>query len=134
MPLRPAAFHDSISRARLDELFRSERNQLFAGTTAGHCSKCGAQFSVFFPADNDPENLNYLTTIEQRISDDCNDGVHTPEILLNVVPRKARTLRSAGAFRVELRGEDSFLRKHAYRNVANARDTTVPAVEFPSHE
>ncbi len=86
MPLRAAAFHEAISRARLDELFRSERNQLFAGTTAGHCAKCGAQFAVFFPTDNDPENLNYLETIKQRISDDCNEGRHVAEILLNAEP------------------------------------------------
>jgi hypothetical protein len=86
MPLRAAAFHETISRTRLDELFRSEMNQLFAGTTAGHCSKCGAQFAVFFPASNDPNNLEYLATIEQRISDDCKDGKHVAEVLLKVVP------------------------------------------------
>ena len=50
---------------------------MFAGTTAGHCSKCGA--------DSDPDNSDYLVTIKERISDDCNAGNHNLEVLLNAL-------------------------------------------------
>ena len=82
MPLRSAALHESISRHRLDELFKTDAVSLFVGTTAGHCAKCGAQFAVFFPAADDPDNLKYLETIQKKISDDCNAGKHAVEVLL----------------------------------------------------
>lgn len=86
IPLRAAAFHETISRKRLDELFRSDANQLFGGNTAGHCPQCGAQFAVFFPASDDPKNLEYLDTIQREISKDCKAGKHAMEILLNTTP------------------------------------------------
>lgn len=76
------SFHESISVKRLEQLFKSEQNQLFAGTTAAHCKKCGAQFPVFFPQSDDHDNMTNLATIENRITDDCRGGKHTEEIIL----------------------------------------------------
>ena len=76
------AFHEAISVPRLEELFRSEWNQLFAGTTAAHCKICGRQFAVFFPQAEDPDNLNYLMFVEERIAANCSDGKHASEISL----------------------------------------------------
>ena len=82
MPLRAMAFHESISVERLNNLFRSDWNQLFAGTTAGHCSRCGAQFAVFFPNSDDRDNGEYLASIEKLISEDCKAGKHSREFVL----------------------------------------------------
>jgi nucleosome binding factor SPN SPT16 subunit len=78
--LLAAAFHEAISVEKLDELFRSDLNQLFAGTTAAHCRNCKLQFAVFFPSSDDPENMNFLVAIEERIAADCRDGRHSAEI------------------------------------------------------
>lgn len=76
------AFHESVSVAKLAQLFTSELNQLFAGTTAAHCRVCGMQFAVFFPASDDPENGKYLADIEKLIQQDCEHGAHHEEISL----------------------------------------------------
>jgi hypothetical protein len=81
--LLAVAFHEAISVPRLEELFRSDWNQLFAGTTAARCKVCGRQFAVFFPRADDPDNLNYLMIVEERIAADCRDGKHIAEISLS---------------------------------------------------
>jgi hypothetical protein len=63
--LLAAAFHEAVSVQRLAELFRSDWNQLFAGTTVGHCPKCRQQFAVFFSSSDDPKNLDYLKQMGQ---------------------------------------------------------------------
>jgi len=80
--LQAIAFHEAVSAQKIEELFRSDWNQLFAGVTAGHCPKCGRQFAVFFPSSDDPQNLDYLQTIEGMIANDCRDGKHVAEIRL----------------------------------------------------
>ncbi len=82
MPLRATAFHEAISVERLDELFRSDWNQLFAGTTAAQCPQCGARFAVFFQDAGDRDNGEYLAQMEKMISDDCNSGKHRPEFVI----------------------------------------------------
>jgi nucleosome binding factor SPN SPT16 subunit len=76
------AFHEAVSVERLDQLFRSETNQLFAATIAAHCRNCGRQFAVFFPNSEDPDNMDFLIAIEERIAADCKDGSHSAEISL----------------------------------------------------
>jgi hypothetical protein len=75
-------FHEAVSVEKLAELFRSDMNQLFAGTTAAHCPTCRRQFAVFFPQSDDPENIRYLAKIEELIASDCRDGKHSVEISL----------------------------------------------------
>lgn len=82
--LLAAAFHEVISVNTLAESFRSDWNQLFAGTTAAHCAKCGRQFAVFFPASDDPQNSEYLKRIEAMIADDCREGKHVQQISLGI--------------------------------------------------
>lgn len=82
--LLAAAFHESVSVQALSDLFKSDLNQLFAGTTAGHCARCGQQFAVFFPSSDDPKNLEYLKQIEDMIAKDCRDGKHVVEIKLQI--------------------------------------------------
>lgn len=86
MPLRAVAFHESISVGKLAELFKSDFNQLFGGTTAAHCQTCKAQFAVFFPNTDDKENINYLYELEKRITADCNKGKHSAEFELRTQP------------------------------------------------
>jgi hypothetical protein len=74
--------HEAVSVEKLAELFRSEMNQLFAGTTAAHCPICRGQFAVFFPQSDDPENAKYLGQIEKLIAGECREGNHSAEISL----------------------------------------------------
>ena len=78
MSLRAIALHESISVGKLAELYKSEWNQIFASApTLSHCPKCRAQFAVFLPSSDDPQNLFYVTTLEDRISKDCEKGKHS---------------------------------------------------------
>lgn len=87
MSLRAIAFHESVSVKKLEELFKSEWNQLFAGTTVAHCKKCGEQFAVFLPTSDDAENGPYVAQLEKRISEGCNNKKHSEvEIRLDVKP------------------------------------------------
>jgi hypothetical protein len=83
MPLRAAAFHESISLRRLDELFHSDWNRLFAGTTKTQCQKCYARFAVFYSDREDQDNKAYLEKIERLIAEDCTRGKHSPDILVS---------------------------------------------------
>lgn len=76
------AFYESVSVDRLDELFRSDWNQLFAGTTATCCTKCGARFAVFFQDADGRDNGEYPAEIQGMISEDCWAGKHTPEFVI----------------------------------------------------
>jgi hypothetical protein len=80
--LLAASFHEAVSAERLAELFRSDWNQLFAGSTVGHCPKCRRQFAIFFPSSDDPQNGDYLKQIEGMIANNCHDGKHVAEVRL----------------------------------------------------
>lgn len=80
--LLAVAFNESVSVQRLAEIFKSDANQLFGGTTAAHCKTCGRQFAVFFPNSDDPENLKYLAELEKQIAADCRSGKHLLEFRL----------------------------------------------------
>jgi hypothetical protein len=80
--LLATAFHEAVSVDKLADLFRSDWNQLFAGTTVGHCPKCRRQFAIFFPSSDDAHNLDYLKQIEEMIGKDCCEGKHVAEIRL----------------------------------------------------
>jgi len=82
MSLRAAAFHESVAVARLDELFRSPWNQMFSGTTGTRCPKCGARFAVFHSDREDTDNASYVARLENLISENCDDGKHSAEILI----------------------------------------------------
>src|SRR5271165_5709966 len=60
MAICAAAFHESISVAKLEELFRSDLNKMFSGTMACECPKCHARFALFFRNAEDPDNGKYL--------------------------------------------------------------------------
>jgi hypothetical protein len=82
--LLAAAFHEVVSVKKLEELFRSNWNGGFAGTTAAHCPKCHRQFAVFFPSSDEPENLDYLKRLEQMMADNCRRRKHVQEFYLEV--------------------------------------------------
>jgi hypothetical protein len=80
--LLAAAFHESVSVQRLEALFRSDWNGLFAGATAMRCPQCRGAFGVFFQSSDDPKNLEYLKTLEDLIAKDCRAGMHSLEFRL----------------------------------------------------
>jgi hypothetical protein len=87
MSLKAIAFHESVSLGKLQELFRSEWNQLFAATTFAHCKKCRALYGVFLPQIDDPQNGPYVADLETRISENCDNGRHSlAEIRLDIRP------------------------------------------------
>jgi len=72
---------------RLEKLFKSDSNQLFAGSTFAHCPRCKTLYAVFLPSIDDKKNLEYVFDLEKRIAEDCNNGKHAlPEIQLDVTP------------------------------------------------
>jgi hypothetical protein len=86
MTIRAWAFHQAISFDRLEELLKSDVNQLFSGTLAGRCSGCGLRFGIFFPAKGDPENDKYLAKVQAMILEDCHSGKHRGEYILHTTP------------------------------------------------
>jgi len=86
MTLRAIGFHEAVSAAKLEEVFRSDRNQLFGGTVAGKCSACGARFAVFFPAKDDADNPTYLGELQKMIARDCKDGKHGSDYSFKTTP------------------------------------------------
>jgi hypothetical protein len=77
--MRAAAFHESVSVKRLEELFQSVSNQVFAKALASECQQCHARFAVFLQLADDPNNTAYMQEITKRISADCKDGKHSPD-------------------------------------------------------
>jgi len=87
MALRAIAFHESISTEKLEKLFRSEWNQLFAATTFAHCPTCKVLYAVYLPNTDDKNNLDYLGDLEKEIAKDCSKGKHSlQEIRLDRTP------------------------------------------------
>lgn len=86
MVLRAIAFHGAIAGEKLEELYRSEYNQLFSGTTGANCPKCGRHFAIFLVNSDDSANATYLEELEKRISEDCDQGNHKAEYALNTIP------------------------------------------------
>jgi hypothetical protein len=80
--LRAAAFHEAVSVQRLEALFRSDWNGLFAGTIAMQCPQCRGPFGVFFQSSDDPKNAEYLKVLEDLIAQDCQAGKHSLEFRL----------------------------------------------------
>jgi hypothetical protein len=80
--LLAAAFHKAVSVQRLEALFRSDWNGLFAGTATIQCPRCHGPFGVFFQSSDDPKNREYLKTLEDLIAKDCRDGKHSVEFRL----------------------------------------------------
>jgi hypothetical protein len=76
------AFHKAVSVQRLEALFRSDWNGLFAGTIAIQCPQCRGPFGVFFQSSDDPKDAEYLKTLEDLIAKDCRDGKHSLEFRL----------------------------------------------------
>jgi len=83
MPLRAAAFHQTVPVSRLDQLFRSAEKQMFAGTTDILCPRCQARFAVFFTDRDDPDHAVYLARIRWLISEFCEDGKHNQEVIVS---------------------------------------------------
>jgi len=86
MALRAIGFHEAVSGAKLEEVFRSDVNELFGGTVAAKCSTCGARFAVFFPAKDDPDNPKYLAELQKMIAGDCKDGKHGSDYSFKTTP------------------------------------------------
>ena len=85
MSVRAIALHESVSIGKLAELFKPDIVQLFAGSTAAHCEKCGAQYAVFLPHLDDSQNFYYVKEIEKLIARDCENGKHSAtELTLDV--------------------------------------------------
>jgi hypothetical protein len=86
MPLRAMAFHEAISVQKLEEIFKSDKNVVFGGTLGGACANCKAKFAVFFPAKDDPHNLDYLAKLNEVIAKDCRCGKHAGEYSFSTTP------------------------------------------------
>jgi hypothetical protein len=86
MTLRAMAFHNAISYDRLEELFKSETNQMFATSLAGACPHCKLKFAVFFPVKDDPRNPEFLAKMNELIGKNCDKGKHGGEYVFTTTP------------------------------------------------
>jgi hypothetical protein len=76
------AVHEQVAGAKLAQLERTDPNQMF-GSGTGTCPRCGATFAIIFMSDFNKDNQKFAARLEQLIGEDCNEGKHALEIVLN---------------------------------------------------
>jgi hypothetical protein len=87
LALRAIAFHNSVSKTRLDELFGEGANEVFAGSSRTACARCRTSFALWFKDRQDPEIPSHTKSLEARIAEDCMGGKHpNREIRLDITP------------------------------------------------
>lgn len=80
MPIRVSAFHESVAKKKLKELFDPPSSRTHEETLQTQCILCQATFAVFIHVENDPEKEKYFKKISKLIAEDCKDGKHSPQL------------------------------------------------------
>jgi hypothetical protein len=75
------AYHETVAMGRLEKYFEG-KNGRFAGSSAAKCEQCNLAFAVVLPTRDDPDNPKYVTRLTQVITEDCINGIHKDEYLL----------------------------------------------------
>jgi hypothetical protein len=81
MAIRAIAYHESVAMERLEKYFDGESGSL-AGSTSTKCDGCDIIFAVVLPARDHPDNARYVRDITRLISEDCINGMHKEEYIL----------------------------------------------------
>lgn len=83
MSIRAIAFHESLAIEKLEDLFTSPESRALAETQALTCSKCNLGFAAVLVANGDPRNAEYLARLNAIIEEDCINGMHQGEYVVD---------------------------------------------------
>jgi hypothetical protein len=81
MPIRAIAYHESIAMERLEKYFDGESGSL-SDSTSTKCDRCDIAFAVVLPARDHPDNARYVLDLTRLIAEDCRNGMHREEYVL----------------------------------------------------
>jgi hypothetical protein len=81
MGIRALAYHESVAMERLEKYFDGESESL-SGSTSTKCDRCEVVFAVVLPARDHPDNVRHVMDLKRLISDDCINGLHQEEYVL----------------------------------------------------
>ena len=84
MPTVALAFHEQVAMEKLDRYFAAAPA---AGgeTRPTSCSKCSLVFAIVFVNRTDKNNGQYADDLRKLIEEDCINGFHRDEYVLNAV-------------------------------------------------
>jgi hypothetical protein len=83
MSIRAIAFHESLAIEKLEDLFTSPESRALAETQALACSKCNLGFAAVLVVKGHPRNGEYLTRLNAIIEEDCINGMHQEEYVVD---------------------------------------------------
>jgi hypothetical protein len=83
MSIRAIAFHESLAVEKLEDLFISPESRALAETCAVTCSKCKLGFAAVLVAKGHPQNADYIARLGAMIEEDCINGMHQGEYVLD---------------------------------------------------
>jgi hypothetical protein len=82
MRMRAIAYHESVAVERLQRYFGKQGASL-AGTAATKCENCNLNFAILLPSRDHPDNPRYILQSTRAVSEDCINGMHQDEHVLN---------------------------------------------------
>jgi hypothetical protein len=83
MSIKAIAFHEAIAVEKMDEYFQA--SELQSETQPGRCVKCDLAFVIVLSVKSDPRNPEYVGHLNSVIADDCINGLHKDEYVLEEV-------------------------------------------------
>jgi hypothetical protein len=83
MSIRAIAFHESLALEKLEDFFTSPESHTLAETQALACSKCNLTFAAVLVASGHPKNPGYIARLNAMIEEDCINGMHQGEYVLD---------------------------------------------------
>jgi hypothetical protein len=91
MSIKAIAFHEAIAMGKMDEYFHSPESEVQSETQAGKCVKCNLAFAIVLTVKSDPRNPEYVGALNSMIADDCINGLHKDEYVLEETERFGST-------------------------------------------
>lgn len=80
MPIVALAFHEQVAMERLDRYFIQPSG---GETRPTNCSKCSLGFAIVLVNRADKNNLQYVDDLRKLIEEDCINGLHRDEYVLD---------------------------------------------------
>jgi hypothetical protein len=82
MPRLAVAYHASTALEKLHEHFDGAQADRIAISAGTKCGSCGLMFVIVLMGKTDPRNEEYLFRLDLLIRDDCRNGQHQQEYVL----------------------------------------------------
>jgi hypothetical protein len=83
MPILAVAFHEQLAGRKLRELYASPQAGAETKQSVIFCTKCLTEFAAVLMDRNDGQNTNRLENLATAIREDCINGIHRDEYVLN---------------------------------------------------